>query len=264
VSENAPAVTAPVAEAAPLEPWPGSRFLRWTSGSFLIAVVSFVLCVVLPRGAESQAGNVFLDPVWDDGKAEVAHYDVDGHDLLLACLRDDDVLRLLWEDSPRRTLTVRVARHEPTRLLDAASGMQDLGRETFVAIEGGVRTTHPGLTGQAKDVLPGGTWLEDQLPVTLRALPLEKGFERSIFLLPSIAANPRSKLLPAQVRVEGDETLTTPAGDLPCARVTVTTAGQEHATFWVGRTGLHALARFVGTDGRTATLRSIERAAPSK
>ncbi|MBI3723031.1 hypothetical protein HY251_03610 [bacterium] len=285
---------------------PGKRFLAWCSGALGVAAVLAVIGFFpgdrekTPSGASSRESSL-LEASWDDGKAEVSRYDAERtiykaprkYELVSIFVKESfdprtrtkpdapragvlDAMKLMRvEDVPtgrlyryRQTLTVRIARSEPARVLDAAFGSQEwCGNTSCLLVPRGaslVRSVHSYFDGEGdyEETLPGETWLEDQLPATLRALPLAVGFSLEVKLLPSIVSNrqPRGVVpLLSRLKVDGDETIETGVGSLACARVSVSREGETLSTLWIARDPPRALARYEAKDGGKGTLRSLER-----
>lgn len=222
---------------------------------------------------------------WDDGRAEVARYSAtrtvhgppQSYELVQIVAKEArggfeslKLVRVLQipadrAQGSRRTLALRVARSDPRRVLDASVTSQEWAGSAFVLVvpRGAalVRHVHSTLDGEGdrEDILPGGTWLEDQLALTLRALPLARGETHDVALLPSLLSNskPRDRATrPARIRVEDDETM---AGRR-CARIAVE-SGNARSTLWIARDDERTLVRADDPDGSRVELRSIERTA---
>lgn len=239
-----------------------------------------------------------LDPAWDDGRAEVARYAarraVYGREqaytlVRLAVKEPFDPARAVKPDAPgpghvdaikvgavhavptgrayehRQTLFLRVDRRDPRRALDLSMGSQEWCGNTFVRLvrrPGGLsRQAHSYWEGEGdwSDELPAGVWLEDQLPFTLRTLA-PRALE--VDLLPTTLGLRAAPTRPARARVEaeGEEQVTTPAGEFRCVRWVVR-AGERVARYWVATDApLRPLVRFEDATGQGALL-SLERAA---
>lgn len=293
------------AAPAPVNPAPGAaprgRYVQCNLAALAVAVAAAVPALLAPTKASPDApGSGFLAPSWDDGQAEVCRYDAEREiykqprpfELVQVVVKEPydpatrtkpaaprpgtvDALKLVRiEDAPsgrlyryRQTLTLRVDRRDPWRLLDAACGSQEWCGNTFALLAPRgpalVKHVHSYFDGEGdrEEAFAAGTLLEDQLLVALRARPVDRSIERSLPLLGSLVANKHPAAVPvvARIRVEADETVPTGAGALACGHVKVERDGLPSLEFWIGREAPHVLARWKHGDGRQGTLRSIER-----
>jgi hypothetical protein len=252
----------------------------------------------------SDGGGVFEQRLRDDGKAEVARYAaervVDGaprtFELVAITAKERfdpatgtktdadrsgavDAIKLVRvEDVPsgrayayHQLLTVHVARHEPERVLRAALGSQEWCGNTFALVlpRGGelVRHVHSYWDGEGdrEERLPEGAWLEDQLPLTLRAFDLAPGFKRNVRLVPTLVSNKQEPLAAARasIVVVCEDRLQTPLGTRTAAQVCVVREGRADTrlVLWFDRGEGHALLRWDMADGRRGEIRSLTREA---
>lgn len=301
-SAPAPASTTPASMApAPAAPAPGAglpgkRFLVVNAVALAVGVVLFGVALAWPGGARGSlapalsasgsAPGTFSLALWDDGKVEVSHFTVRegasdpgslqfqivGRGLFhpnkaranAGASRAVDSIQLVQTDeAPRRTLAVRVARDEPTRLLEASLGLQEERGNAFVLVTPrGPDVVREVLCsweneGDRTSVFPSGTWLEDQLPLTLRGLDLTARTTRLLSLIPTLATRgpAASHVVAAKVSVQGEETLALALGPLPAIAVRVDRADGASATYWFGKEEPHVFAKWVASDGRQKELR---------
>lgn len=241
------------------------------------------------------------EAAWDDGEAEVARYDATrtiygrarAYTLVRVAVKEPfDPRQGVKADRPgpgvvqafkvvavhevptgkpyeyRQTTFTHVLRADPREVLSLTMGSQEWCGNTFVRVlrgpRGSSRVAHSYWDGQADwhDTLPAGTWFEDQLPFTLRALDPAAG-PQEVDLLPSTLGNkaPRTSPVRARLEVEAqDEALTTPAGAFRCVRWAVTLPDRV-ARYWVA-TGAprRPLVKYDDATG-AGTLASLERSA---
>jgi hypothetical protein len=185
---------------------------------------------------------------------------------LIAALKLNVIATIPTENYPYHYMTsVFVEQADPTRLLKLAQSSQEWCGTTFKEVTG--FASRPALRyhsywggqgdGEHELPLPAGTLLEDQLPVSLRALPFAAGFRRPVRLVRSLAdtkANP-PVVLDAVLAVEGPEAAPVVGR---AWKVTVSGKGASLA-YWMGEAAPHVLARFDGGDGRTLELKSVSR-----
>lgn len=241
------------------------------------------------------------DPRWDDGRAELARYAAtrtlygrpQEYELVRIAVKEpyDRATRVKPDAATRDTVTafklvaehttptarlytyhqqtiVRVARADPRVLLDATLSSHEWCGNTFQVLHrrGGAvgRTVHSYWAGEGdrSDRLPAGFWLEDQLPFTLRSLPLQAGDRYEVSLLPTLLANraPATRPEPAVIEVGAAEPVDAPAGRFSCAPVVVTRQGEEVGRYWIGLEGARPLVRYRDGTGE-GVLRSLERVA---
>jgi hypothetical protein len=157
-------------------------------------------------------------------------------------------------------LVVRVARREPEKLLDGRASFQEYdGSFVLVAPRGDqlLRQVHAEEEGDRDDPIPAGTWLEDQLPVTLRGIGLKPDWKKEVMLLPSLSAS--REPVKARIAVEGEERIPTAANARMSFRVVVT-FGKDSVTYWFDRDNkLHALLKYQASDGRSGEIKGIMR-----
>lgn len=275
----------------------GRMFVRWNAVTLLVGIVALLLGWFATR-AQGAEGPAAFDAGWDDGEAEVARYDA--RRTVYAQERPYELVRIVVKEpfdprtgvkpdvareglldafkvgavhqvptgkpyEYRQTTFVHVDRGEPRRALQACMGSQEWCGNTFVRVvregAGFRRMAHSYWDGQAdwSDAL-GDVWLEDQLPLTVRALdPSTKPFE--VDLLPTLLANKAPRTQPARARVQvdpRDERVTTPAGTFACARWTVEVDGRT-LRYWVATDApRRPLVKYEDGTG-AATLRSLQR-----
>lgn len=254
-----------------------------------------------PTAPDGDATGFAGQAAWDDGKAEVARYDARrtlygrerAYTLVRVAVKEPfDPHQGVKADRPgpgvveafklvavhevptgkpydyRQTTFTHVSRQRPRDVLSLTMSSQEWCGNTFVRVlrgeRGLTRAAHSYWDGQAdwQDELPSGTWFEDQLPFTLRALDPAAG-PQEVDLLPTTLGNeaPRTTPLRARLEVEAtDEVVTTPAGTFRCARWAVTLPDRV-ARYWVAADRpLRPLVRYEDATG-AGTLTSLERSA---
>lgn len=240
------------------------------------------------------------DARWDDGRAEVARYAATrtiygaerSFELVRIAVKEPyDPAQRVKPDAPRpgtrsaiKTVAVhevptgrayayrqqvicRLAQADPRRLLDASGSSQEWCGNTFQVVERRgadlARTAHSYWDGEGdwSDVVRGEVWLEDQLPLVVRALDPEAG-PLTVRVLPTLLTNKAPRTGPLEARVECAERgveREVEAGRFRCARWVVSFGGRERE-YWVAEGGARALVAF--DDGVTqGTLRALERSA---
>lgn len=268
--EPAPAAapaSAPTPAPAALTPaqTSGALFVRWNVGTLLVAALAFVGGAFVVRANPSaraawDPAGLLTDARWDDGRAEVARYaarsQVDGKELTgevvrVATLLTEGVRSVEIHTGPtgqrydlRRSVGLLLDRRDPRRVLAAEAVSSDWRGTTTVRLRraGGtlVRDVAVVLEGHvAEDRLEGEPWLEDQLPLLLRAVDWSAQDRLEVALLP---AGSSARPAPAQVARAGFEQVKTPAGTFDCVRVEVT-SGERMWRFWLATTGEHARTR---------------------
>lgn len=237
------------------------------------------------------------NPVWDDGLAEVAHYEavrpVYGRSRtyeavfitvkedfnaafhtkadppyqgrkLLPILKLNIVAEVETENYPYRYLTsIFVDRNDVGRLIKMTNGSQEWCGNTFKEVRtwGGRHElayhSYWDGEGDGTHALDWGadTMLEDQLALSLRALPFAAGHEQALSLVPTQINNRARKptTLAGRLRVEAEEPVEVPGGEMSCWRVEVV-FGDAKQTYWFGVDFPNILARFEATDGRSLRL----------
>lgn len=172
---------------------------------------------------------------------------------------------------PYRFLTsVFVSRSEPSHLVKLAGASQEWCGNTFKEVKtwgpSKELVYHSYFDGQGDGSYPldlrTGDLLEDQLPVSLRALRFRAGLEFRTRILPSLVSNRANpvKWENAEVRVVGEENLATPAGQIPSWKVAVKTSAGE-SLYWFERAYPNILVKFAAPDGREFLLKARERRA---
>lgn len=249
------------------------------------------------------------DAGWDDGQAEVARYDARrtlygrerAYTLVRVAVKEPfDRRQGVKADQPgpavvdafkvvavhevptgkpydyRQTTFVHVARLRPAEVLGLTMGSQEWCGNTFVRVlragPGFTRVAHSYWDGQAdwQDALPAGTWFEDQLPFTVRALPPRA---LDVSLVPTTLGNKAPRTTPVRARLEveaTDERVTTPAGTFTCVRWACTvgvppeaghTTPDRVARYWVALDApRRPLVKYEDATG-AGVLASLERSA---
>lgn len=166
-------------------------------------------------------------------------------------------------------LSVFVRRADPAGLVKLTLGSQEWCGNTFkqVSTAGGRAELHfhsyfdgQGDAARPLDLRPGDL-LEDQLPLVLRGLRFAPGLEVRRRLLPSLISNSLRappELRPAVIKVEGEERVSTPAGNFPGWKVRLT-AGDLEQTWWFEKAAPHALLKMESSDGRAWLLKARTR-----
>ena len=240
--------------------------------------------------------------VWDDGLAEVAHYDAERivygkvrtfetifitvkEDFnaafhakadppyrgkkLLPILKLNMVYEIVTENYPYRYLTsVFVDRRDVSRPVKMTVGSQEWCGNTFKEFRswgsGPEIVFHSYWDGQGDGTysldLREGDLLEEQLPLSLRALPFREGYRAETRIVSSLVNNKalRPRLRKMKIEVTGREALSVGGHDLPCWRVTVT-GDEEHQTYWFEEAHPNILVKFESSDGRKLRLNARSR-----
>lgn len=166
-------------------------------------------------------------------------------------------------------LSVFVRRADPARLVKLSLGSQEWCGNTFKEIIAtGARPElhfHSYFDGQGDGDRPldlrSGDLLEDQLPLVLRGLRFAPGLEFRRRLLPSLISNNLRapvEFREATIRVEGEEKISTPAGNFPVWKVRLQ-AGDADQTWWFEKAAPHTLLRMESSDGRAWLLKARTR-----
>jgi hypothetical protein len=298
--DDPPASSPPASAPAAAEAVPdrGVRFLAVNAAAVAAAGLIALASSSLPLPGRARAPSIaragtFLDPSWDDEKAEVSRYAAtrtiygrpESYELIQVVVKEPfdpatrtkpdgqragvvDALKLVQVHDIgtkkayryRQTLVARVERADPARLLDASVTSMEWCGNTFALVTprgtGFLRHAHSYFDGEGDrdEALPAGTWLEDQLAVALRAMPLELGATLEVLLLPTLVSNRQPAVAPAPAKlvVEADEDVQ----GRRCARVAI-----GGSRWWIGRDAPRPLVKATHPDGRSLELRSIERAA---
>lgn len=279
----------------------------------LAVLFDFEVLFYFPQRADSPPaapGGEFTaqwsqDPLWDDGRAEVALYaarrpqygKIAAYEAVFIVVKEDFDPQLLVKADPpaagRRLqpvlkfnaahsywtdlypyhflLSAFVRRDDPASLVKMTLGSQEWCGNTFKlvrATRGRAELTHhtywdgEGDGTRPLEMGPGDLY-EDQLPVVLRGLAFAPGLEVRRRIVPSLISNAlRGSLAPlaATIRVEGEETVDTPAGAIAAWRVRVE-QGTLAQTWWFEKAAPHILVKMESSDGRAWTLKSRVRKA---
>lgn len=293
-----PAPTPPSPPALTDDQTSGRMFVRWNAVTLVLGIVALLLGWLATR-AQGAEGPAPFDAGWDDGKAEVARYEAvrtiygqpRPYELVRIVVKEPydprqgvkpdadregvvDAFKVVAvHEVPtgkpyeyRQTTFVHLDRADPRRALQASMGSQEWCGNTFVRLvrdaSGLRRFAHSYWDGQADwdDALPAGVWLEDQLPLTLRALD-PAGAPLEVEVLPTLLGNKAPRTAAVKARLQADakeERVTTPAGAFECVRWTVD-LGERTLRYWVA-TGAPRRPLVKYEDGTgAATLRSLER-----
>lgn len=240
------------------------------------------------------------DPVWDDGRAEVSIYDGERviygaprpHRAVLVVVKEDhDASTWIKADPPFEGRTIVpvlklhhvreiptpnypyfiatsafVRRDRPTEAVKVRTTCQEWCGTVFAqaAKDRLVWSGYFDADGEGERPLPmgGDLLLRDALPLQLRALPHDEGFERPVRVLDLLAGNRvgGQRIRSGTVRVGGIETVACGLGDVTCRLVElVTDEGTDR--FWFEEARPHTLVRMEAADGRRLLLRSRERRA---
>ena len=263
---------------------------------------SALLLAILAVGP-ARAGEWSRDPLWNDGRAEVATYASERvvygkprsfEESLVTVKEDLRLDTLVKADQPSRHRTARVFKlnivqkfetqnypysylasvfvkdEDARRVLKITVGSQEWCGNTFKIFKAGgpspagVLTWHSYFDGEADGearlaVRPGDLF-EDQLPLTLRALPLQTGYEQRARIWESLVTNrgtePRAAA--AVIKVVGEEAVRTGAGAIPSWKVAVQ---RENGTdvYWIEKAEPRILTRMETTDGRKRLLKGRAR-----
>ncbi len=190
---------------------------------------------------------------------------------LLPVLKLNQIHTYPTENYPYHFLTsVFVRRDRPQQLVKLTNGSQEWCGNTFKEVRArGPKAElefHSYLDGEGDGVQPlemlAGDLVEDQLPLSLRALRFREGLKFKKRLLPSLISNRLAspELQDAEIEVAGTEAVSTPTGKIMSWKVMVWVASGE-STYWIEQAAPNALVRFVAWDGRDWLLKSRERRA---
>lgn len=163
----------------------------------------------------------------------------------------------------RYLMSIFVDRTDVTRLVKMTVGSQEWCGNTFKELRtwgsGPELVYHSYWDGEGDGVYAlewdEGTLLEDQLPVSLRALPFEAGLVRRLPILPTQMTNraPRPEAAEGRIRVTGAEIVETGGGQVPAWRVAVT-FGEQRETYWFQKAHPNIMLGFEASDGRSMRL----------
>ena len=188
---------------------------------------------------------------------------------LIPILKMNRVSEIRTENYPYRYLTsIFVQRENALRLVKMTVGSQEWCGNTFKEVKtwGGKPELiyHSYWDGQGDGSYPldwgPDVLLEDQLPLSLRGLPFSNGYRMACRLLPTQITNKaeKPKIIPATVRVAGQDEITVPAGAISCWRVDVMFQDAQQ-TYWFEKDFPNILVRFQSSDGRSLMLEKRER-----
>ncbi|HEY4682483.1 MAG TPA: hypothetical protein VIH17_04445 [Candidatus Acidoferrales bacterium] len=190
---------------------------------------------------------------------------------LLPVLKLNQIHAYPTENYPYHFLTsVFVRRDRAQQMVKLTVGSQEWCGNTFKEVRAwGPKAEiefHSYFDGQGDGAQPldllAGDLLEDQLPVSLRALSFREGLKIRTRLLPSLITNRASPLgfQDAEIEVAGTEAVATPAGKIMSWKVIVRVPDGQ-SVYWIERAPPNALVKFVAWDGRGWLLKSRERRA---
>ncbi len=184
---------------------------------------------------------------------------------LLSVLKLNRVSEIQTENYPYRYLTsVFVDRNDVNRLVKMTMGSQEWCGNTFKEVRtwtGRHELVYHSYWDDQGDGVHAIDWdadtlLEDQLALSLRALPFSAGYSREMRILPTQISNKATHASPVagQIRVLRDEAVE--AGDTTVVawRVEVT-FGEAIQTYWFEKAGHHILVGFDSSDGRSLRLK---------
>lgn len=154
---------------------------------------------------------------------------------------------------------------DPAAVIKLTVGSQEACGNTFkmfTAPKGAAATLlwHSYFDGEADRTVPldvqPGDFFDDGLPLALRALPLEEGFELKGRVWDNLTSNrgvePRA--VPAVIKVVGEETVRCRAGSIPSWKVTVERDGGAVDTYWFEKKQPRILTRMEKADGSARVL----------
>lgn len=173
------------------------------------------------------------------------------------------------ENYPYHFLTsVFVLRADATTLVKLTSASQEWCGNTFKEIRNWGETPelafHSYWDGQGDGYYPLGLQLggllEDQLPLSLRALRFTPGLRFRTRVYPSTINNQAipGRWQEAEFSVAGEENLATPAGVIPSWKVVMKTATGE-TLFWYEKAAPNIMVKLAAPDAREFLLKSRER-----
>ena len=179
---------------------------------------------------------------------------------LLAILKLNVVAEIHTEHYPYRYLTsVFVDRNDVGRVIKMTVGSQEWCGNTFKEVRawGGKHELayHSYWDGEGDGVYAmdwtADTMLEDQLALSLRALPFAKGHKRQADIIPTQVSNRavRPVAEPGRIHVVGRERIESGGESSDAWRVEVS-FGETRQTYWFQETHPNIMLRFESSDGR--------------
>lgn len=222
-----------------------------------------IFFLAIASAAVVHAGGWGKSGLWSDGRAEVAFYDseraVDGKsrafkEQLITMKETGDSKKTRWfkfntiqkielENYPRTYVTSVYADEDEARAVQRIVAVaQDWNGNT-------IATYAPGELELEKD-----DYFEDQLPLSLRALPFKDGVEKKIrvWTLP-LGSTAAATAADALLAVADGDPVRCRAGSIPCWTVTVKHAGKID-TYWFEKKAPNILVKMETSDGRKRLL----------